>query len=261
MDTLRADERLHAEITLAVDGIPVPPGSNQLRRSRGDTSRRPMFLVAAALAGVLAVTAGSLAALRVARDGSTASAEIASPTTGRPTPPPGYTTPPGPSRYQVRTAAEVLAGMASDPFVTGNSASWDPKSLGTPIYVRALRASDQDLWLVPEVNQGKVVAVIVVSVGKDGLGAAGIKAGGPISNGAPNLTVPPLSEDRAWEIAGPMLTNRGTAELVWMLVDPRSGFLVQEIRPMWRLTSRAGAVAYVTSDGQLVSEPQVKALL
>jgi hypothetical protein len=32
------------------------------------------------------------------------------------TPPPGYTAPP-PSRYPVRTSAEVLAGPATDPFV------------------------------------------------------------------------------------------------------------------------------------------------
>lgn len=64
MDNQRTDERLHAQITLAVDGIPVPPGPNQLRAARGHRSRLPILLAAVGLVSVLVVTGVSVEALR-----------------------------------------------------------------------------------------------------------------------------------------------------------------------------------------------------
>jgi hypothetical protein len=218
----------------------------------------PLLLAAAGIAAILAVTAGSLAALRGAHEGPS-SQVTASPQPSRPTVPPGYTTPPGPRRYPTRTAGEVLAGMATDPSVTGSYSNWDPQSLGAPIFVRALRASDSDLWLVPHITAGEVHGVYVVTLDKDGLGSAGRWAGGGGPND-PALAIPAVSEARAWEIAAVAMPDRGTAELVWMRVDPRSGFLVEEIWPMWMLTSRSGAVVYVTSGELLVSATQVEAL-
>ena len=262
MDTQRTEERLHAQITLALDGIPVPPGPNHLRTIGTHRSRLPA-LAAAGIAAVLALTVLSLDALRAAREGAPASDVTASPGTGS-TASPGSTLAPGHRRYPVHTAAEVLAGMATDPFVTLNSPNWDPNSLGTPIFVRALRATDEDLWLVPQLSAGKAFAVVVVSVGKDGLGSANLREGADNPSGGPAFPfpfpVPPFSEAGAWQIAGLGPPDRGTAELVWMRVDPRAGFLISETRPLWRLTSRAGVVVYVTSDGQLLSAARAEAL-
>jgi hypothetical protein len=260
MDIRRPDERLHAQITLAVDGIPVPPGPNQLRATRAHPARLPIVLAAAGLAAVFVVTALSFDALRAAREGP---ADVTPPpTAGSATP--GNTPPPGLRRYPVRTPDEVLAGMATDPFVTLNAPTWDPKSLGMPIFVRALRASDDDVWLVPQLSEGKAYAVIVVSVGKDGLGGANLREGADNSSGGPAFPfpfpVPPFSEAGAWLTAGVAVADRGSAELVWMRVDPRAGYLVSETRPLWRLTSRSGVVVYVTSDGQLLSAARAEAL-
>jgi hypothetical protein len=213
-----------------------------------------------ALAAICAVTVLTLGALRVAHEAAPGSLVTASPPYSRPTIPPGYTTPPSPTRYPTRTAGEVLAGMASDPFVTGNYPDWDPKTLGTPIFVRAMRASDPDIWLVPELRDGTAFGVIVVTLDKDGLGAAGMRSGEIPGRDTPALLVPPVSEARAWDIAATAIPDRGAAQLVWMIVDPRSGFFVAMDQPMWRLTMRSGAVAYVTSSGQLVSATQAEAL-
>jgi hypothetical protein len=216
--------------------------------------RLPTVLAAVGLAGIVAGT-GSFLALRDGNRGTSAIASAAPTIAVR-------ATQPGPLRYPVTTAAEVLAGVATDPFVTGNSPNWDAKSLGTPVFVRALRPTDQDLWLVPENSEGtKTFRIVVVNVARDGLGAAGMKAGGLTADpAAPSIAVPPLSEERAWQLAATVLPDRGTAELVWMFVSPSSGFFVEEIRPMWRLSSRTGSVEYVTSDGQLVNAAKVDAL-
>jgi hypothetical protein len=158
----------------------------------------------------------------------------------------------------VRTAEDVLRGMSTDPFVTGsepgNAATFDPAMLGRPMFVRALRALDRDHWMVHQLGgQGNstpfISSVIVVRVGADGLGAAGIRAGGAV--GPPGLDVPPISEARAKAIASALTTDVVAAELVWMKVAPIEGFLCDETYPMWRMTLGMGTVVYVTGDGQL----------
>ena len=173
-------------------------------------------------------------------------------------PPSLRTLQPTPVRYPVRTAEDVLRGMATDEFVTagpaGSTIAFDPAMLGRPLFVRALRAVDRDLWLVPTLGglgtaTPFISSVIVVGVGPDGLGAAGIRAGNAIV--PPGLDVPPISEARAKVIASAVTTEVVAAELVWMRVLPIEGFLCDQSYPMWRLTSRNGSVVYVTGDGQL----------
>ena len=116
--------------------------------------------------------------------------------------------------------------------------------------------------LVPRAisDAGGTASGSLAGVGKDGFGAAGTRVGADnLPDGSASST-PPLSEQRAWQIAGLAEADRGTAELVWMLVNPRSGFLATEFRPLWRLTSRSGTVVYVTSDGELMSAAQLDAL-
>lgn len=173
-------------------------------------------------------------------------------------PPPLRTPQRTPVRYPVRTAEDVLRGMATDEFVTGGAAgstiAFDPAMLGRPLFVRALRAMDRNAWLVPILG-GKgtatpfISSMIVVGVGADGLGAAGIRIGNSI--GPPGLDVPPISEARAKVIASAVMTDVVAAELVWMKLAPIEGFLCDESYPMWHLTSGTGTVVYVTGDGQL----------
>src|SRR5439155_9851835 len=91
--------------------------------------------------------------------------------------PPVRTPQPTPLRYPVRTAEEVLRGMPNDLFVTGTPpgtpSTFDPATLGAPLFVHALRQRDRDVWLVPvlgDVGGAKPynAAVIVVSVDADG---------------------------------------------------------------------------------------------
>src|SRR5690348_4364451 len=86
--------------------------------------------------------------------------------------------------YPTRTAADVLAGLAKDPFWTNikteaalRGPEYDPRvangTLGQPLIVRALRATDEDAWIVPVLGpDGKPVALIGVSQRHTGLGLA-----------------------------------------------------------------------------------------
>ena len=181
--------------------------------------------------------------------------------------PPVRTPQPTPFRYPVGTAEEVLRGMPNDPFVTGSlpgiPAGFNPATLGTPLFVRALRPRDRDLWLVPVLGgiggpKPYNSAVIVVTIDADGLGAAGTRVGG--DSGPPGIDVPPISELRARSIASAAITDVTAADLVWMLVPPIAGFLCEEFYPMWRLTSRDGTLAYVTGDGQLKTAAEIDQL-
>ena len=181
--------------------------------------------------------------------------------------PPVHTPQPTPLRYPVRTAEEVLRGMPNDLFVTGTPpgtpSTFDPATLGVPLFVHALRQRDRDVWLVPVLSglggsKPYNAAVIVVSVDADGLGAAGIRVGG--DSGPPGIDVPPISEVRARSIASVAITDVTAADLVWMLVPPIAGFLCEEFYPMWRLNSGDGTVVYVTGDGQLKTAAEIDQL-
>jgi hypothetical protein len=158
--------------------------------------------------------------------------------------------------------------MSTDPFVTGGRAgstpvTFDPTMLGRPLFVRALRAKDLDVWLVPilrgqETATPFISSLIVVSVGADGLGAAGIATGNAVA--PPGLDVPPITEARARAIASSVTTDVVAADLVWMKVPPISGFLCDQTNPMWRLTTGSGTAVYVTGDGQLKTATEVAQL-
>jgi hypothetical protein len=157
--------------------------------------------------------------------------------------------------------------MSTDEFVTGGSASnpitFDLAKFGRPLFVRALRARDRDHWLVPLLGgQGTatpfISSVFVVSVGADGLGAAGMSTGNRIA--PPGLYVPPISEARANVIASAVTTDVVAAELVWMKVAPIDGFLCDQTYPMWRLTAETGTAVYVTGDGQLKTALEIDPL-
>lgn len=172
-----------------------------------------------------------------------------------------------PVLYPVRTAEDVLRGLSTDEFVTGGSASnlitFDHAMFGRPLFVRALRARDRDHWLVPLLGGHGTATpfisrVVVVSVGADGLGAAGMSAGG--ADRPPGLDVPPISEARAKVIASAATADVVSAELVWMKVAPMEGFLCDQTYPMWRLTSRNGTAFYVTGDGQLKTAVDINQL-
>ena len=158
---------------------------------------------------------------------------------------------PAPRRVLAGTAEQVRAGVLTDPFVTGHSSYFDPTSIGMPVFVRALRAEDPDIWLVPQHG-----TVFVVARGADGLGSAGMAAG----FGPTDIPVPPIPEIQARAIAGVPSDPVTNADLVWMLVSPMSGFFVEEIYPMWRLTRQSGQIAYVTSAGKLVTAAEVDAV-
>jgi hypothetical protein len=167
-------------------------------------------------------------------------------------PPPGYTAPPGPHRYPARTAAEVLAGMATDPFLTGASGSFDTSRLRTPVLLKALRPTDLDVWLVPGMTDG----AYAVYVDPDGL-----TRGTVIWATSALVSVPPISEADARTIARSAIADVERAELVWLRLDPRSGFSADEFSPIWRLVSTAGATVFVFSDRRLLSGSEMARLV
>jgi hypothetical protein len=125
-------------------------------------------------------------------------------------------------RYPVRTADELLSGLAHDPLVTKGNSGWRPDYVGTPVRVRALRSTDHDIWLVPDRNAGGgvVSGVFVVDVGTDGLGNASQWAG---NTWGLVVAVPPVSEAAAHELGSAAGDAVMRAELVWLRQPPASG--------------------------------------
>jgi hypothetical protein len=166
-------------------------------------------------------------------------------------PPPDFTAPPPPQRYPARTAAELLAGMATDPFLTGGSGTFDTSRLGTPVLVKGLRPTDLDVWVVPGTSGG----AYAVSVDRDGL-----TRGTVIAGTSALIPVPRVSEVDARTIARTILADVARAQVVWTRLHPRSGFSADEFSPIWRVVATDGTTAFVLSDRRLLSAARMAQL-
>lgn len=160
------------------------------------------------------------------------------------TPPPWYTSPPPPPQYLVRTAAEVLSGLATDRFV-GHLAP--DTTFGEPLFVKALRPHDHDEWLVPLVSAGRTGGVIVVPIYDNGMGNAGI------GTGWEGRFPHPLTPEEARAKVSTLVKDEVVSdELVWATVDPRQGGPATEFLPFYAITLRSGARWYVFQYGGVV---------
>ena len=157
------------------------------------------------------------------------------------TPPPGYTAPPSPRRYPVRTAQEVLAGLATDSFASPGF------KYGAPVLIRAVRPTDQDEWLVPVVSDGRTNAVLAISIFPDGTGSAGILTGW--DGRFPHAMAPDAALAAGGTAADPA---RRSVELAWAVVDPRSGGPASETLPFYLVTRKSGARVLVMQGGGVV---------
>jgi hypothetical protein len=158
-------------------------------------------------------------------------------------------------RFPARTADEVVNGMQSDPFV--GSSLGGSVHIGTPLFVRGLRSTDANIWLVPQVDGTHPIGVWVVKVADDGFGTTTEHAGGPERQ---TLSVPPVSEADARTLGG--LTNDPVIkiDLVWTRARPESAGLVSEIHPLWELSRSSGTIVYVTSDRLILASEVLNAV-
>ncbi len=165
-----------------------------------------------------------------------------------------------PKRYAVATAADVLVGMSTDPFVveqlrylradTGepHPPVLDPR-LDRPLrVVGAHKPYTIDLWIVPIRDRSdEVVAIIDVAIGQDGLGS-GIEVRGWSG------TFPRIAADRATLLATTADDPAVAADLAWAeeyYVSPGG-----PVAPGWLVTRRSGAQVFVSEDALVVSAPK-----
>jgi hypothetical protein len=161
---------------------------------------------------------------------------------------PAYTAPPSPRRYPVGTPAEVLSGLATDAFPSPLAVDGAYRQ---PVFVRALRPTDRDEWLVPIVRGGQVDGVVVVVIYDNGMGSAGIATGW--SGRFPH----PFTPEQAAAKVGTSSDPATSVELVWATIDPRQGGPATEFLPLYVATLRSGARWYVFQSGSIRDATQV----
>lgn len=157
-------------------------------------------------------------------------------------PPPGYTAPLPAPRFPARNPAEVVAGLVQAKFVTLAEGA----HYGDAVYVRALRSTDRDEWLVPIVRDGKVGGVVALSAFPDGTAQCCASTGW--SGRFPHSLTPEDAMARV-TVAGDRATS---AELVWSVVDPRSGALANWSLPFYVVRRESGALFYVFQSGDVL---------
>jgi hypothetical protein len=205
-----------------------------------------IFLLGAAIA-ISALVAGALVAAGTPPQNPKAAAAA------RDTPPPA---PPSPRRWNARTLAAVQANLLTDAnyaaaigqFSSGPES--DPRAvghvitLGTPLFVRGLAASDADEYLVPVNVGGTTIAIIKVGVDADGHGQLDAVRGWSATT-----TYPATSEAAALTRASTPADAAVKAELVWTEIRG----VADELQPFWRLTRASGLVYFLFEDGQFMS--------
>lgn len=161
---------------------------------------------------------------------------------------------PQPSRapYVTRTAANVLAGLAKDPFWINQKAQaavqgpvYDPRvaagTIDAPILVRGLRPGADNGWLVPVLGpDGKPVAAIAVSQDRNGQGLATAMRGWPYAS------IPAVPEPDAR--AKGTLPNEAVTGAVLTWSDDL-GRPADLLSPFWRVTNSSGNSVFVFENG------------
>ncbi len=194
--------------------------------------------------------------------------------TGRPTPPVdpvdhappfGGTPVPSPAAWQARTATEVAANMARDPFATQQlhditrpgSPIHDPSvtapaRLGQPIFVKAFTPPYADIWLTPVLSGSNTVAVLAAPVRPDRLANADFYSG--------FVGVFPHSLGRADALAKASVSGDAavSADLMWSHVGSRQGYPTGMVHPFWRAVRGSGTEVLVLTDGTVVSADQLR---
>ena len=200
--------------------------------------------------GMLLLVVGTAgAALGGTHSAQPAAAAQAADTGGRPNAPI-----PQPTRkpYVTRTSADVLRGLATDPFWTRQKEQAglpgpvnDPRvatgQLGEPVQIRGLRPGSGDGWLVPVVGtNGQPVAAVAVSEDASGMGL------GTALRGWPYTSFPAVSEASARAKGALPGEAVQSAVLMWAEGLGRPSNMVS---PFWRVTSSSGNSVFVFEDG------------
>jgi hypothetical protein len=221
--------------------------------------RRVISLAVLALTLVAAAALASQLALQGAAtgpNGTPAPSPLQNPkleAAGRDTPPPPR---PTQSPWRAQQASDILANLPRDANfdntmrgLTGG-ADPDPRAvgrkpaLGTPLFVRGLRPTDGNEFLVPVVVDSTTIAVMVVPIDRDGNGRLVATRGW---SSAPSF--PAQSADAAIALAG-LSGQRGIrAELVW--TDLRG--VASDLSPFWRIELAGRAISYVFEDSKVIS--------
>lgn len=227
--------------------------------------------VASGLAGLLLV-GGALLAASMTRTGDAAS-PIAPKASGSPDPSPinpkdeaaRKTTPqlPRPTLkpWVAQTPADVLRNLPTDPNfgilmanLTGGVEP-DPRAvgrtptLGTPLFVRALRPGEQNEFVVPVQMGSTTIAIMKVGLDTNGFGQLHAVRGWSATPAYPSVS---SAEALARASAPSDATVR--AELVW--ADVR-GF-ADALQPFWRITRASGSVVYIFEDGTLAAASELR---
>jgi len=160
--------------------------------------------------------------------------------------------PPARAAYATRTAADVLAGLAKDPFWINQKSQaavqgplYDPRvatgTIGAPILVRGLRAGSENGWLVPVLGpDGRPVAAIAVSQDKNDQGLVTAMRGWPYAS------IPAVSEVDARAKATLPTEAVTAAVLTWSDDLGRPSDLLS---PFWRVTNSSGNSVFVFESG------------
>lgn len=217
-----------------------------------------MRVLGVVLVLILALAVGS--GLRVRQEGVVRSAGSSPFIPPSPSPAPLVT----PRPWQAVTAADVLRGIASDPWVAdtikqvpqsgspvfaGRASA--PVTLGTPVFVRAILPGAMSEWLIPLQSAGATVGVIGAKVDQDGRGAASFYTswGGSfphaisVSDAIAKGSVP----------TDPVVRT----ELVWATVSPLEGGPGTAEYPFYRLVRRSGSEWFLFQNGNLVAADKV----
>lgn len=223
--------------------------------------------IASGLAGLLLVGGALLAA------SMTGSGDAAPPTaSGSPNPSPlnpkdeaaRKTTPqpprPTPRPWVAQTPADVLRNLPADPnFGTAvrnltGGVEPDPRAvgrtptLGTPLFVRALRPGEQNEFIVPVQIGSTTIAIMKVGVDSNGFGQLHAVRGWSATP-----TFPTISSVEALARASAPSDATIRAELVW--ADVR-GF-ADALQPFWRVTRASGSIFYIFEDGTLAAAAEL----
>lgn len=220
--------------------------------------------VASGLAGLL-LCGGALLAVSMTRTGDAAlrtapsASGLAAPSPMNPKDEAARKTTPQPARatpkpWVAQTPADVLRELPADPnFATAlrnltGGVEPDPRaigrtpSLGTPLFVRALRPGEQNEYIVPVQIGSTTIAIMKVGVDASGLGQLHAVRGWSATP-----TYPSVSSADALARASSPSDPTVRAEFVW--ADVRG--VADALQPFWRVTRASGSIVYVFEDGRL----------
>ena len=221
-------------------------------------TRRLIGLSALVLTLVTAAAFASLAAVQSAAAGPSRTPAPSQPqnpkleAARRDAPPP-----PRPTQrpWRAQQASDILANLPRDVNFDGTmrglSGGVDPDpravgrklALGTPLFVRGLRPSDGNEFVVPVVADGTTIAVMLVPIGRDGNGQLVATRGWSTA-----ASYPAQSAEGAIALAGVSGQPGVRAELVWTYLRG----LADQFRPFWRIEQAGRAVSYVFEDGRVI---------